>query len=70
MISPKKKKRKKLIQKLNDNYRLNVLKEVTYEEKFTTSFSVLRLILMSVILVFILGVLFWSLFAYTSLKHQ
>lgn len=70
MISPKKKKSKKLLEKLNDNYRLNVLKEVTYEEKFTTSFSIMKLILFGIILVFIFGILFWSLFAYTGLKHH
>ncbi len=70
MISPKKKKSRKFIQKLNDNYRLNVLREVTYEEKFTTNFSILRLILLGVILIFIMGVMFWFLFAHTGLKHH
>jgi len=52
------------------NYRLNILKEASYETQYSFSANLLKFILFSIILFFIVGVGFWCLFAYTGLRNH
>ncbi len=70
MLSPKKKKKKDLVKKLSDRYRVIVLKGASFEEKFSTTVSPIKvLFLFSVQFVFF-GVFFWFLYAHTPIKYS
>ncbi|MEZ4798664.1 MAG: M23 family metallopeptidase [Flavobacteriales bacterium] len=61
-------KRKKLIKKLKSRFRLTVLNEKTFEEKFSYSLTPLNLIIMFGGLLLVFGSLIYLLVAFTPLK--
>lgn len=70
MLTPAKKKKKKLIKRLTNTYRFILLKHESYEERFSGVISPLKLLLGSIIVFFLFGVFFWGLYAHTPLKYN
>ena len=70
MLTPKKKKKKDFIRKLSNNYRVTVLKEDSFEEKFSGNLTPIKIIFISTVTLFLLGVFFWFLYAHTPIKHS
>ena len=62
-------KRKKLIKKLKSRFRLTVLNESTFEEKFSYSLTPMNLIIMFGGMLIVFGALIYLLVAFTPLKN-
>jgi murein DD-endopeptidase MepM/ murein hydrolase activator NlpD len=69
MVATPQNKRKKLIKKLKSRFRLTVLNENTFEEKFSYSLTPLNLIIMFGGMLIVFGTLIYLLVAYTPLKN-
>ena len=69
MVAVPQPKRKKLLKKLKSRFRLTVLNENTFEEKFSYSLTPLNLIVMFGGLLIVFGTLIYLLVAYTPLKN-
>jgi murein DD-endopeptidase MepM/ murein hydrolase activator NlpD len=65
----KKKKKKKLIKRLKNQYRLTVLNETTYEEKFSTLLTPLNVLLFVILAFIVSGSIVYSVVALTPLKQ-
>lgn len=70
MLSPKKKKKSDVINKLSRNYRFTVLKEDSFEERFSGNLTPIKIIFISTVVVFVFGVFFWCLYAHTPIKYN
>lgn len=69
MVAVKQPKRKKLLKKLKSRFRLTVLNENTFEEKFSYSLTPMNLIIMFGGLLLVFGTLIYLLVAHTPLKN-
>jgi murein DD-endopeptidase MepM/ murein hydrolase activator NlpD len=69
MVATPQNKRKKLIKKLKSRFRLTVLNENTFEEKFSYSLTPLNLIIMFGGMLIVFGALIYLLVAFTPLKN-
>ena len=70
MLSPSKKKRKDFIKKLSNNYRIIVLKDDSFEERFASNLTPMKIIFILVVGFFLAGAFFWMLFAHTPIKYN
>ncbi len=70
MLSPSKRKRKDFVKKLLSNYRITVLKDDSFEEKYTGNLTPVKIIFIIVVSFFLFGAFFWLLYAYTPIKYS
>jgi len=70
MLSNKKKKKNSFLAKLSNTYRLVVLKQESYEERFSTTLTPIKIIFFLVMSFFLFGLFFWCVYAYTPIKHN
>ena len=69
MVATPQPKRKKLLKRLKSRFRLTVLNESTFEEKFSYSLTPLNVIIMFGGMLIVFGVLIYLLVAFTPLKN-
>ena len=69
MLFPKKKKKKDFINKLSSNYRVTILKETSFEEKFSGNLTPIKTLFISTQVIFGFGLFFWFLYAHTPIKY-
>lgn len=70
MLLPKKKKKKDFINKLSSNYRVTILKETSFEEKFSGNLTPIKTLFISTLVFLVFGLFFWFLYAHTSIKYH
>ncbi|MFT5844513.1 MAG: murein DD-endopeptidase MepM/ murein hydrolase activator NlpD [Saprospiraceae bacterium] len=70
MLLPKKKKKKDFINKLSSNYRVTILKETSFEEKFSGNLTPIKTLFISTLVFFGFGLFFWFLYAHTPIKYH
>ena len=58
MLLPKKKKKKDFINKLSSNYRVTILKETSFEEKFSGNLTPIKTLFISTLVFLVFGVFF------------
>lgn len=69
MFSPKKKKKKDFINKLSSSYRVTILKETSFEEKFSGNLTPIKTLFISTLVFLVLSLFFWFLYAHTAIKY-
>jgi murein DD-endopeptidase MepM/ murein hydrolase activator NlpD len=69
MVATPQPKRKKLLKRLKSRFRLTILNESTFEEKFSYSLTPLNVIIMFGGMLVVFGVLIYLLVAFTPLKN-
>ncbi len=69
MVATPQPKRKKLLKKLKSRFRLNILNESTFEEKFSYSLTPLNVIIMFGGMLILFGAIIYLLVAFTPLKN-
>ena len=70
MLLPKKKKKKDFINKLSSNYRVTILKETSFEEKFSGNLTPIKTLFISTLVFLVFGLFFWFLYAHTPIKYH